>query len=184
MENQHTDKVAADPLTAWMDASNQEPLRLAGETEVAVSLRRLLNAQESMGAGFDSERLMRAAWTLDQAGKWSGPAVAITWLNERPGHARLGLVLCLLVVSWNCGPGMPPPDPALVESLLSVYDNLPYDVISENSLLIVLVIASRSGLPTQLAARVRNIIGQARQVPGRQPEVQAELDAFLNTPPG
>jgi hypothetical protein len=180
MGYQNNDKTDADPLTAWLDAGDRQPLRMACAAEVEASLRRLLNEQEAMAEESDSERLMRAAWALSHAGKGNGPAVAISWFKERPGHPRLAVVLGLLLVAWNRPPGTPPPDPASVETLLSVYESLNYDVVNENGLLIVLIMASKSGLPAPLEARVRGILEHARQVPDRQPEVKAQLDAFLN----
>lgn len=173
-------KAETDPLLAWMDAGNQQPLRNAGDAEVEVSLRRLLDEQEAMAEAFDSERLMRAAWAMENAEKWSGPDIAVSWLKERPCHTRLGIVLSLLMVAWNCKPGMPRPAPVLVETLLSVYDGLDYDLISENTLLLVLMVASKSGLPVPLVTRVREIIQHARNASPRQPEVRAQLDNFLN----
>lgn len=178
------DKVTADPLRAWIDGGDRQALRLASEAQAAAALRGLMDEQESAHPDLDSERLIRAARALQSAEKWFTPAVAIAWLKQRPDHTRLGVVLCLLLVSWTRAPGAPPPEPALVEALLGVYDKLPHDVISENTLMIVLVHASRAGLPAPLAARVRSMLERARATSGREPEVRAILDAYLDAPAG
>jgi hypothetical protein len=179
----HERQPAADPLIAWLDGDRQ-PLRLPSEAEAAASLRRLMVEQESLFPDVDSERLARACWVLEKADKWWTPAVAIAWLKERPSHARLAVVLCLLQVAWTRSPRVPPPDPALVEDLLSTHDSLPYDGILENTLMIALVHASRAGLPAPLSARVRSILDRARKTPGRPLGIKEMLDTFLSTPPG
>jgi len=87
-------------------------------------------------------------------------------------------------MSWTTAPGAPSPEPVLVEALLGVYDKLPHDVINETGLMIVMVHASRAGLPAPLAARVRSMLERARGTPGREPEVRAVLDAYLDAPAG
>jgi hypothetical protein len=168
-----------DPLRAWMGTKDYRALKLVSEAEAVASLRRLMAEQESTFPDIDSEKLGSVVWALESVGKRGLPAVAIAWLKEQPSHARLSVVLCMLPVSWVRGDGIPPPDPALVEALLSVYDGLPRDVISENGLLIVLMNASHAGVPAPLAARVRNILERARETPDRAPGVQEMLDAFL-----
>ena len=55
-------------------------------------------------------------------------------------------------------------------------------MINENGLLIVLMRASRAGLPAPLAADVRTILERARKTPDRAPGVNEMLDTFLNAP--
>lgn len=178
------DKAAVDPLIAAIVGGDQQALARAGEAQAAASLRRLMDEQDSPQYDLDDERLIRAARALQAAGYWFTPTVALAWLRQHPGHRSLGVVLSLLLVSWTRAPEGPPPDPAQVEALLAVYDSLPYDVISENSLMLVLVRASRSGLPASLAAQVRARIARARATPGREPVVREVLDAYLDAPPG
>ncbi|HEY2515721.1 MAG TPA: hypothetical protein VGI39_32855 [Polyangiaceae bacterium] len=175
----HDDQETTDPLRAWIGTKDYRVLKQIGDAEVAVSLRRLMAEQESTFPDIDSEVLGSVVFALEGVGKRGLPAIAIAWLKEQPTHARLSVALCMLPVSWSRGEGVPPPDPALVEALLSVYDELAYDVISENTLLIVLMGASRAGLPAPLAARVRGILERAHETPDRAPGILEMIDAFL-----
>ena len=178
------DKATADPLIDYLEGGDRQALPRAGSTQATRSLIRLMDAQESLAPDRDSEKLMRAAWALDKAHHWFVPAVSIAWLQERPGHARLAIVLCLLTGSWSRASEAPPPNPAQVEALLGLYEGLPRDIVNENGLLLVLVGASRAGLPAPLEARIRHILERARDIPDRQPEVKALLDACLDKPTG
>jgi hypothetical protein len=177
----YQDEDKPDPLLTRLNAGDRQALRQASDSEVAASLRRMLDEQEAMASEYDSEWLMRAAWVLQEAGKWNGPAVAIAWLQARPSPLRLDIVLCLLLVAWNSPPGAPPLDPVLMETLLAIYQRQSVNAISENRMLLVLMHASNSGLPAPLAARVREILLHARDVPQRQADVKSLLDNFLST---
>jgi hypothetical protein len=161
-----------DPLTCWMDAGEHEPLLRATNAEAVESLRWLLDHHEAKLPDIDSDRLARAGWTLQLAKKWIAPATVITWLKERPNHGRLAIACAVLMVSWNPTGEEPPPDPVLVGELLSVYDRLPYDVISDNSALMVLALATRVALPPQLAARIRGMLERAADDPERPAELR------------